>query len=72
MKLYTIDLMASEWNVYYPYITLPSFLIYKGCQSKNGRTKLNFRLWKRMIQLIYFSKGHGRVDFIKFRYLEKI
>ena len=72
MRHHNIDLMASEWHVYYPYITLPSFLIYKGCQSKNGRTKLSFRLWKLMIQLVYFLKGHGRVDFIKFRYWEKI
>ena len=70
MKLYIIDLMASEWGVHYDYITLPSFLIYKGCQSKHGRTKLSFIIGKTIIQLAYFLKGHGRVDFIKYRYWE--
>ncbi len=70
MKLYTIDLIASEWDIHYDYINLPSFLIYKGCQSKHGRTKLSFIIGKIIIQLAYFLKGHGRVDFIKFRYLE--
>ena len=51
MKLYIIDLMASEWGVHYDYITLPSFLIYKGCQSKHGRTKLSFIIGKTIIQL---------------------
>jgi len=63
--LITIDLMASNWNTYYPDITLYNFLVIKNYSRSNPA--LSFKIWKLFIKFIYLIKGYGWIDFIDFR-----
>ena len=65
--LVTIDLMASNWNTYYPQITLYNFLVIKNYSRSNPA--LSFKIWKLFIKFIYLIKGYGWIDFIDFRWI---